>query len=179
MRTAYQSGSSYQASSSYQSGSQAQGARQEGNVTDQSAERDFFLRYASLGGNSTVISGSSDLGMLSGLKEAILKLKSDLSSSTSFVIKGDERTDFDKRFLLFEHQLDGLLHRGVSSAGGRSLDYTTMLTEKENQIVELERKITSLEERLKRSNAREVELENKITQLNSQLLSAKDRSLSG
>ncbi len=37
-----------------------------------------------------------------------------------------------------------------------------MLNEKENQIVELEKKIQNLEERLRRSSAREIELENKI-----------------
>ena len=81
--------------------------------------------------------------------------------------------------MLFEHQLNGLLHTTAGSGSVRTLDYNSMLTEKENQIVEYERKISNLEERLKRSNAREVELENKITQLNSQLLAAKDKSLTG
>jgi hypothetical protein len=42
--------------------------------------------------------------------------------------------------------------------GDRSIDYSILLNEKENQIVELEKKIQNLEERLRRSNAREIEL---------------------
>lgn len=80
------------------------------------------------------------------------------------MIKGDERSEFDKRFLLFEHQLDGLLRRRIEysakdfEGGTRNLDFTNLLNEKENQIVELEKKIQNLEERLRRSSAREIEL---------------------
>ena len=38
--------------------------------------------------------------------------------------------------------------------GIRTLDYGNLLNEKENQIIELERKIANLEERLRRANAR-------------------------
>lgn len=38
------------------------------------------------------------------------------------------------------------------------MDYTGILNEKENQIVELEKKIQNLEERLRRSSKRESEL---------------------
>ena len=38
------------------------------------------------------------------------------------------------------------------------MDFTNLLNEKENQIVELEKKIQNLEERLRRASAREVEL---------------------
>jgi hypothetical protein len=49
---------------------------------------------------------------------------------------------FDKRFLLLEHELDGLLKRKINytskeGESGRFLDYTGILNEKENQIVEL------------------------------------------
>jgi hypothetical protein len=40
-----------------------------------------------------------------------------------------------------------------------------LLNEKEYQIIELEKKIQNLEERLRRSSAREIELENKIVAL--------------
>lgn len=42
--------------------------------------------------------------------------------------------------------------------GERVLDYTGLLNEKENQIVELEKKIQNLEERLRRASKREAEL---------------------
>lgn len=87
--------------------------------------------------------------------------------------------------MLFEHELDGLLRRRIEytgkdfEGGSRNLDFTNLLNEKENQIVELEKKIQNLEERLRRASAREIELENKISQLNAENLSLRDRSLTG
>lgn len=49
------------------------------------------------------------------------------------------------------------------------MDYTGLLNEKETQVVELEKKINNLEERLRRASARELELENHIAQLYSEL----------
>lgn len=46
------------------------------------------------------------------------------------------------------------------------MDYTGILNEKENQIVELEKKINNLEERLRRASKRETELEEEIVRLN-------------
>jgi chromosome segregation ATPase len=45
------------------------------------------------------------------------------------------------------------------------MDYSGILNEKETQIVELEKKINNLEERLRRATARELELENHIASL--------------
>jgi hypothetical protein len=45
---------------------------------------------------------------------------------------------------------------GDQMTGERILDYASILNEKENQIVELEKKITNLEERLRRTSGREV-----------------------
>ena len=45
-----------------------------------------------------------------------------------------------------------------SQGGERVLDYTNLLNEKENQIIELEKKIQNLEEKLRKASAREVEL---------------------
>jgi DNA repair exonuclease SbcCD ATPase subunit len=50
--------------------------------------------------------------------------------------------------------------------GSRTMDYTGILNEKENQIVELEKKIQNLEERLRRASKRESELEEEIVRLN-------------
>ena len=49
------------------------------------------------------------------------------------------------------------------------MDYTGLLNEKENQIVELEKKIQNLEERLRRASRREKELEDEIVRLHSAL----------
>lgn len=75
--------------------------------------------------------------------------------------------------LLLEHEIEGLLKRRINfsvkdtEGGHRSMDYTGILNEKENQIVELEKKIQNLEERLRRSSKRESELEEEIVRLNS------------
>ena len=53
--------------------------------------------------------------------------------------------------LLLEHEIDGLLKRRIDfsvrdrESGHRVMDYTGLLNEKENQIVELEKKIQNLE----------------------------------
>lgn len=46
-----------------------------------------------------------------------------------------------------------------ADGGKRFLDYTNILNEKENHIVELEKKIQNLEERLRRASQREIDLE--------------------
>lgn len=61
---------------------------------------------------------------------------------------------------------------------GRVLDYTGILNEKENQIVELEKKIQNLEERLRRASKREGELEDEIVRLKSALKAVSNPSLS-
>lgn len=132
-----------------------------GDGIDFNAERSALLSWSETSEN-IIISGSSDLTRLSGLRGAILKLKEEFFNPTSgIVIAGDKREIFDRRFLLLEHELDGLLKRKISytsAEGERNLDYTGLLNEKENQIVELEKKIQNLEERLRRANLRENEL---------------------
>ena len=118
-----------------------------------------------------MLSGSSDVTALSGLKGALLKLKQDFfSPSSGVVVAGDRKDSYDQRFLLLEHEIDGLLKRKINytaQEGERVLDYTGILNEKENQIVELEKKIQNLEERLRRASLRENELENEIVRLKS------------
>lgn len=84
------------------------------------------------------------------------------TSGPQITIFGEKRDDLDRRLLLLEHELDGLLKRNIlyntKSAAGRSLDYTNILNEKENQIVELEKKIENLEERLRRAGSSQGEL---------------------
>lgn len=62
------------------------------------------LKYAADKTNTTIVSGSSDYSMISGLKDAILDLKTNYFSSTgNITIKGEKRDDLDRRFLLLEH----------------------------------------------------------------------------
>lgn len=128
-----------------------------GERIDLSAEQAANLAWSASQEN-IVVSGSSDVTALSGLKGALLKLKQDFfSPSSGVVIAGDRKDSYDKRFLLLEHELDGLLKRKINytaKEGERVLDYTGLLNEKENQIVELEKKIQNLEERLRRASLR-------------------------
>lgn len=59
---------------------------------------------------------------------------------------------------------------GNAETGERVLDYTNLVNEKENEIVELHKKINNLEERLRRASLRESELENRIVDLNKHLV---------
>lgn len=117
-----------------------------------------------------VISGSSDVTLLSGIRGALLSLKNDVfNGQSNIVISSGGAEFFDRRLLLLEHEIDGLLRRKINytlqGEGGRVLDYTGILNEKETQIVELEKKIQNLEERLRRSAKRESELEDEIVRL--------------
>lgn len=77
--------------------------------------------------------------------------------------------------ILLENQIDGLMKRRINytvkdtQGGHRVLDYTNLLNEKQNQVVELEKKINNLEERLRRATARELQLENHIQLLTADL----------
>lgn len=90
-------------------------------------------------------------------------------------VTGERRDDFNKRLILLENEIEGLMKRRINysikdqDGGSRFLDYTNILNEKENQIIELEKKINNLEERLRRAGQRELELENHIIALTADL----------
>lgn len=155
----------------------------EGRKSELEGEQEAILRFAQ--DNLVVASGSTDYSKLSTLKDAILALKSSYFSTGGIAVKGEKRDDLDRRFLLIEHEIDGLLRRRIEfsskdyEGGSRFLDFTNILNEKENQIIELEKKINNLEERLRRASAREVELENKIVALRAENIQLRDKSLSG
>jgi len=114
--------------------------------------------------DKVVVDGGSDLVQLSALRGALLTLKDDFfTGRESITINGDRRELLDRRLLLLEHEIDGLLKRRIiynnKEESGRVLDYTGILNEKENQIVELEKKIQNLEDRLRRATKRETALE--------------------
>jgi len=124
--------------------------------------------------NTVVLSGASDYAQLNALKNAILLLRQDFFNGPTIHLQGERRDDLDRRFLLFEHELDGLLRRRIEFSvkdanGSRNLDYTNILNEKENQIIELERKILNLEARFKQVGSKETELANQVAQLTADL----------
>jgi len=86
-----------------------------------------------------------------------------MQDGNRFVMSGDQKEDFNKRLILLEGEIDGLMKRKVnastSDSTGRVLDYDLLMNEKENQLVELEKKIQNLEDKLRRSTQREKELE--------------------
>ena len=51
------------------------------------------------------------------------------------------------------------VNASTADSTGRVLDYDLLMNEKENQLVELEKKIQNLEDKLRRSTNREKELE--------------------
>lgn len=84
-----------------------------GTGIDINAERSAVLAWEASQEN-IIISGGSDFTTLTGLRGAILKLKEDFFNVNSgVVIAGDRREAFDRRFLLLEHEIDGLLKRKI------------------------------------------------------------------
>jgi len=74
-------------------------------------------------------------------------------------LTGNQKEEYNKRLHLLESEIEGLMRRKVNASTGdstgRVLDYDLLMNEKETQIVELEKKIQNLEERLRRSGKRE------------------------
>lgn len=127
---------------------QASGATQPANFEakrqELEGETEALLRYASELNKNVVVSGSTDYSKISTLKNALLELRNAyFSQSSGLSIQGENRDELDRRFLLVEHELDGLLRRRIEysskdyESGTRTLDFTNLLNEKENQIVEL------------------------------------------
>jgi hypothetical protein len=116
-----------------------------------------------------VISGASDVTLLTEIRGALLALRNDISGAEGQVIITGGRENIDRRLLLLEKEIDGLLKRKiqftVQGEGGRVLDYTGLLNEKEYQVVELEKKIQNLEERLRRATKYQTELEDEVARL--------------
>ena len=71
-----------------------------------------------------------------------------MQEGNRFVISGNEKDEFNKRLLLLEGEIEGLMKRKVNAStsdnSGRVLDYDLLMNEKENQLVELEKKIQNL-----------------------------------
>ena len=159
----------------FTSSATSQGSVYRSEAQDIEAESKAVLQWSNAD-NNVVIKGSSDYSLLQGLRNAILLLRQDFfnNQGPTISIFGERRDDLDRRLLLVEHEIEGLLKRDIlyslkAADGTRSLDYTNILNEKENQIVELEKKIENLEERLRRAGSTQGELENHIVQLTADL----------
>jgi hypothetical protein len=96
-----------------------------------------------------VLSGETDFGTLKHTKELLLSLLGEFNGKSKVVFEGDYKEDFSKRLLLLEHELEGTMRRVLSlsqsdpTGGKRSLDYVKLLTQKENALVDKERKISN------------------------------------
>ena len=153
----------------------------EGEVYDVVADYGASLRWSELPeGEQIVINSSSDASTLNRFKNILLALREEFGAGSiegpgHIVITGERRDDFNRRLILLESEIEGLMKRRINysikdqEGGTRFLDYTNILNEKENQIIELEKKINNLEERLRRSGQRETELENHIIALTADL----------
>lgn len=99
-------------------------------------------------------------------KDLLLSLLGEFNGKSKVVFEGDYKEDFSKRLLLLEHELEGTMRRVLNlsqadpAGGKRSLDYSKILSEKENALVDRERKISNYEERLRAAEAKILTLEN-------------------
>lgn len=134
--------------------------QQQGTIITQSR-----LEYEGATSENIILSGSSDIGVLRNLKNVLFSLQNEFlqDSGSKIVLTGSQKDEFNKRLILLEGEIEGLMKRKINASSfdstGRVLDYTLILNEKENQIVELEKKIQNLEEKLRRTSKREGELE--------------------
>jgi len=132
----------------------------EGELYDVIADNLATLTWSNEEGENVIIHGPSDFALLRGFKNALLALRNDFTSESHLLVDADRKEEFSRRLLLLEHEIDGLLKRRINyslkdqEGGHRTLDYTSILNEKENQIIELEKKIQNYEERLRRVTAR-------------------------
>ena len=89
-----------------------------------------------------VITGESDVSVLRNLQGVLLSLQSEFGQSgNKIVIQGEKKDDFNKRLILLENEIEGLLKRRINfsardeKGGTRIMDYTGLLNEKETQVV--------------------------------------------
>ena len=162
------------------------GSNFEGRAGELSADQTASLKWASELNNGVVLTGSSDYSRLATLRNALLELRSNFFSANSGLsVKGEQRDELDRRFLLIEHEIEGLLRRRVEysakdlQGGERTLDYSSVMHERESYIVELEKRVENLEERLRRAEITEKELQEKIAALQRENYTLRDKSYTG
>ena len=84
--------------------------------------------------------------------------------------------------ILLEHEMDSLMKRkinftSVDQNGTRFLDYTTMLNEKENEIIRLEKKLENFESKCSANKKREDALNDEIKRLSEALEALKNPNI--
>lgn len=85
---------------------------QQGNIGDQAV-----LTWAGIDPDNVVVSSDSDYNRLSNLKNILLMLQTEFAEGGAKVIfTGEKKDDFNKRLLLIEHEIDGLLKRKINYA---------------------------------------------------------------
>ena len=89
-------------------------------------------------------------------------------------LPGTKKKEFEERLLLLEHQIEGLMKKkinytSVDEKGTRFLDYTTMLNEKENEIIALNKKIENYENKNDSNKKREDALKKEVNRLSDAL----------
>jgi hypothetical protein len=99
--------------------------------------------------NATIERASED-SQVTALREILTSFRTEISSALpSLSQQPASKERIEKRLGLLESQIDGLLRKTSfkstsTSQGVRELDYSALLLEKENQIVNLQRRINVL-----------------------------------
>ena len=97
------------------------------------------MQWSSIGDgrSDVVIHGESDFALLRNLKNILLGLQTEFTEGGAKVtFTGYKKDDVNKRLILLEHEIDGLLKRKINYAtrdelgGTRFMDYTGLLNEK-------------------------------------------------
>ena len=98
-----------------------------------------LLQWSSIGDgrSDVVIHGESDFAILKNLRNVLLSLQTEFTEGGSKVVfTGEKKDDLNKRLILLEGEIDGLLKRKINYSvrdnvgGTRVLDYTGILNEK-------------------------------------------------
>lgn len=83
------------------------------------------------------MSGESDISVLKNLRNVLLSLQTEFTEGGSkIVFTGEKKDDLNKRLILLEGEIDGLLRRKINYSsrdergGTRIMDYTVLLNEK-------------------------------------------------
>lgn len=109
----------------------------DGAVLDILGDRQATLEWEQRVGNVEILPGGTNYSILSDFKGSIVRLWEDFfSGKNSIQLEADKKEQLQKRLMLLEHEVDGLLRRRITfsvkdgQGGHRSLDYTGLLNEK-------------------------------------------------
>lgn len=109
-----------------------------GNYENQ-AIQEAVLQWSSIGDGrgDIVIHGESDVALLKNLRNILLGLQTEFTEGGAKVIfTGEKKDEFNKRLILLEGEIEGLLKRKINYSvrdelgGTRVMDYSGILNEK-------------------------------------------------